>query len=51
MKVKTLLEYDKGYDEVVGPHSQLQIVMARGLTSNWKQPAYIDFDQKITKEI
>ena len=38
VKVNTLYEYDKSVDEVVGPHSQLQVVMVRGLFSKWKQP-------------
>lgn len=29
----------------------MQVVMARGLFSNWKQPIFIAFDKKITKEI
>jgi len=45
------MEYDVLRDEVVGPHSQMQVVMARGVASPWKQPIYIDFDKKMTKEI
>jgi hypothetical protein len=44
-------EYDRLNDEEVGPHSQMQVVMARGLIGKWKQPIYIDFDQKITSNI
>lgn len=41
VKVKSVLEYDVSSDEIVGPHNQMQVVMARGLFSNWKQPIYI----------
>jgi len=51
VKISTTMEYDVLRDEVVGPHSQMQVVMARGVASPWKQPIYIDFDKKMTKEI
>lgn len=51
VKVASTLEYDVAHDEIVGPHSQMQVIMARGVSSNWKQLIYVDFDQKITKEI
>jgi hypothetical protein len=51
VKVKSVQEYDTSKDEVLGPHNQMQVVMARGLFAQWKQPLYIAFDQKITKEI
>lgn len=51
MKVNSVYEYDKGRDEVIGPHNQMQMVMARGLFANWKQPIYVQFDQKMTPDI
>lgn len=51
MKVNRILEYDPASDEVLGPHNYLQVVMARGLFKNWKQPVFIGFDQQMTKEI
>uniref|UniRef100_A0A182S0E2 THAP-type domain-containing protein n=1 Tax=Anopheles funestus TaxID=62324 RepID=A0A182S0E2_ANOFN len=51
MKVNKVLEYDPASDEVVGPHNYLQMVMARGLFKNWKQPLFIGFDQQMAKEI
>lgn len=51
MKVHSVYEYDQLEDEVVGPHTQMQVVMVRGLFSKWKQPIFIDFDQKMTKKI
>ncbi|KAG5871338.1 hypothetical protein JTB14_018592 [Gonioctena quinquepunctata] len=47
MKVSSLYEYNKQNDEVVGPHNYVQIVMARSLCGNWKQPVYIGFDQNM----
>lgn len=51
MKVDSLYEYDQKNDEVIGPHSYMQVVMARGLFKQWKQPLFIEFDKKITKDI
>lgn len=51
MKILSTYEYDKSNDEILGPHSQLQVLMVRGLFSKWKQPVYIAFDQKITREL
>ncbi|KAH0814622.1 hypothetical protein GEV33_008169 [Tenebrio molitor] len=38
VKVKSVQEYDTSKDEVLGPHNQMQVVMARGLFAQWKQP-------------
>lgn len=35
----------------MGPHSQMQTGMVRGLFSKFKQPIYIDFDTKMTKDL
>lgn len=51
VKVSSTMEYDVLKDEVVGPHNQLQVVMARGVACQWKQPVYVGFDQKMTKDI
>ena len=37
--------------KVIGPCKQMQAIMARGLTTKWKQIIYIDFDQKMTRKI
>lgn len=29
----------------------MQVVMARGISSQWKQPIFVDFDKKMTKDI
>lgn len=51
MKVASLYEYDQKLDEVVGPHSHMQVVMARGLFAKWKQPVFVDFDTQMTQHI
>lgn len=51
IKVKAMYEYDEKQDEIVGRHLYMQIIMARGLFDKWKQPVYIGFDKKMTKEI
>lgn len=51
VKISSTMEYDVLRDEVVGPHSQMQVVMARGIASQWKQPIFVGFDQKMTKSI
>lgn len=49
VKVSSLIEYDQKCDEIVGPYKYMQVVMARGLFSQWKQPVFIGFDTKMTK--
>lgn len=51
MKVEKVYEYDPKGDEVIGPYNYLQVVMARGLFSAWKQPIYLEFDTQISEEI
>ena len=51
MYVSQTIVYDKKNDQVMGPHKTVQVVMARGLTSPWRQPIYFKFDQPMTKEI
>lgn len=51
MKVKECLEYDSHHDEVIGPYKKVQIGMARGLCSKWKQPIFVEFDTVMTSDI
>lgn len=51
MKISSVYEYEKKEDEIVGPFSLMQVVMARGLFDKWKQPVYIGFDTKMTAEL
>jgi hypothetical protein len=51
IKVKKVMEYDSKNDQIVGPHSQMHVISARGLFANWKQPLYVNFDTQVTKEI
>jgi hypothetical protein len=51
MQVTYGYEIDKKTDSVVGPHEKLQVIMARGLFSKFKQPIYCEFDTNITPDI
>ncbi|KAJ8889080.1 hypothetical protein PR048_008574 [Dryococelus australis] len=51
VKVKRSLEYDVKKEEVVSPFLYMQVVMAQGLFSKWKQPVYVNFDTKMRKDI
>lgn len=51
VKVSSTIEYDVLRDEFIGPHNQMQVVMAREIASQWKQPIFVDFDKKMTKDI
>jgi len=51
VKISSTVEYDVLHDEFIGPHNQMQVVMARGISSQWKQPIFVDFDKKMTKDI
>lgn len=51
MSVGETVERDKRNDDIVGPHKEMQVVSARGLFSNWKQPVFVDFDRQITTTI
>ncbi|KFM77868.1 Transposable element P transposase, partial [Stegodyphus mimosarum] len=51
MKIKTTYEYDTKHDQIIGPYSQMQMLLARGLFNNWKQPLFVDFDRRMTNAI
>lgn len=51
VKIKSVYEYDKKTDRIVGRHNQMQVAMIRSLFAKLKQTIYLDFDQKMTKEI
>lgn len=51
IKVNETYEYGQKFDQVIGPHKQMQVIMLRGLFTNWKQQIFLDFDTSITPEI
>lgn len=51
MKCKSLYEYNKTLDIVMGPNDQMQTIMVRGLFSKFKQPVFVDFDVKVSCDI
>lgn len=48
MNVDGSVTFDEVEDRVAGPHSNVLVVMVRGLCSAWKQPIYYDFDVQMT---
>lgn len=48
MKCKSVYEYNKTLDSVMGPSKQMQTIMVRGLFAKVKQPIYVNFDEKMT---
>ena len=51
MAVDSSLCYDSTEDRYYGPTKQVQVLLARGLCSHWKQPVFFDFDQDMTRDI
>ncbi|KAG5896489.1 hypothetical protein JTB14_005868 [Gonioctena quinquepunctata] len=49
MKVRNMYEYDEKSDEIIGRHDYVQVVIARSLFGNWKQPVYVGFDKNMSK--
>lgn len=43
--------YDVGMDQVLGSYSKVQVVLARGIFSSWKQPIYFDFQCTMNKKL
>ena len=44
------IEIDKKEEKRIGPHKSIQVGMARGLFSKWKQPIYFAFEKPLSKE-
>lgn len=51
MKIQNAYDYDKKYDSTLRPAKYVQVVMARGICGNWKQPIFYDYDCKLTKDL
>lgn len=51
MKVQSTICYDNVDDCFIGPHTNVQVIMARSLMGKWKQPLFYDFDVPITKDL
>lgn len=41
----------KKNDTTLAPAKYVQVVMARGICSNWKQPIFFDYDRKMSKNL
>lgn len=51
MKIKKSYEYDRNSDTLLKPANYVQVIMARGLFCNWKQPIFYDFDRNLSKSL
>lgn len=51
LKVESLYEYDDNLDNILGPHSRMTVVVAKGLYSDWSQAVYLNFDLTTVKDI
>ncbi|KAJ8879883.1 hypothetical protein PR048_020503 [Dryococelus australis] len=49
MNMDSRLCYDQSEDKILGPNRNVQVIMARGLASKWKQPIFHDFDKNLQK--
>ena len=49
--VKNVYQYDKRSNKIYGGVKKMQVVMARGLFSPWKQVIFYDFQANMTKEL
>jgi hypothetical protein len=50
MFIRNEICFDKNRQQVLGPHRTVQVIIVRGLCSNWKQPVFYDFDKPVTKD-
>lgn len=51
MKIKKVYDYDKKTHIFLGPANYVQVVMARELFENWKQPIFFGYDCQLTKNL
>lgn len=47
MKIQNSYDYDKKHGATLGPSKYVQVVMARGICGNWKQPIFYAYDRKV----
>ena len=51
MELKQKYEYHRETKKIFGPCKKLQAALIRGLTHNWKQLVYFDFDVLMTRSV
>lgn len=51
MKVEEVIEWDPRLKKVMLPCKYVQVMIARGYFSDWKQVVYFDFDQPMTDQL
>lgn len=50
IKTTETFEYDENFDQIVGPHKYLALIVARGLYRDWNQAVYFNVDTRISKQ-
>ncbi|XP_025207304.1 uncharacterized protein LOC112603096 [Melanaphis sacchari] len=43
-EIKVYNIFNKTNDKVIGPYTNMHVVMALGIAANWKQPVFVDFN-------
>ncbi|GBO43434.1 Transposable element P transposase [Araneus ventricosus] len=51
MHIDRKICYDVNEDQILGPFSKVQLVLARGITAGWKQSVFFNFDTTMTKHL
>ncbi|GBO19128.1 Transposable element P transposase, partial [Araneus ventricosus] len=51
MHIDRKICYDVSEDQILGPFSKVQLVLARGIMAGWKQPVFFNFDTTMTKHL
>ena len=51
MKIDNIICYDSISDYIYGPCNNVQVILARSMTGNWKQPIFYNFDCPITPSL
>lgn len=51
MKCREVWAYDIKNDKVLETCKTVQVAMVRGLSGNWKQPIFYNYNYKMTNEI
>ncbi|GBN71780.1 Transposable element P transposase [Araneus ventricosus] len=51
IRIDNNISNHNGLDQALGPHSKVQVVLAQGILSPWKQPIFYDFDKTMDTEL
>lgn len=51
MGLKRMYDCDRVNDRLIGPPSNVQVMMIRGIFKSWMQPIFYKFKKNATKEL